>query len=216
MNFARGVTRTAVPLALFAAGYLLLPKEWRKQRPEHVSHNQDVLAQIKQSNLFQKLKNDPLYKFYHNSEMIPAQHRDNHVGSGLLFGSKKFEIDPLVFVNEKEGRLTSFHYAGPDLAGHGKTIHNGAIAIIMDEGLCQCGFARLPSKKGVTAKLELNFKQGVPPGALVLDAHVTQAKGRKVVIEGTVRTFDEPSIEVATALCIMVEPRWFRYILWLF
>ncbi|QEL62169.1 hypothetical protein SBP28_004180 [Candidozyma auris] len=97
-------------------------------------------------------------------------------------------------------------------------LHNGITATILDEGLCACGFSSLPSKRGVTANLTIDFKnQAQPQSTVVLRAKVAEAKGRKVVIDGTLSTFPthlgEKPMEIASAKCVLVEPKWFKYFL---
>lgn len=177
------------------------------------------MAQIELSNLYKSLDQDPDQAKHYTSETFPEQHRDNHVGSGLLFGPNLFEVDPVLFINEKKGQLTGFYHLGKELVSQDGQIHNGVTATILDEGLCACGFAKLPSKKGVTANLKIDFHNQAPPDStVVLKAEVVQHKGRKVVIEGTLSTFPfdgSKPVDIASSTCILVEPKWFRYFRWL-
>ena len=98
-------------------------------------------------------------------------------------------------------------------------IHNDVVSTILDECLCACGFSKLPSKKGVTAKLSIDFlNQARPESTVVLRAKVTEAKGRKVVIQGRLELLAaaaHESIPIASAECVLVEPKWFKYFSWL-
>lgn len=177
------------------------------------------MAKIESSSLYKRLDKDPANIKYYTSEMFPEQHHKNHVGTGLLFGPNLFEVDPVLFINESKGELTGFYHLGKELISQDGLIHNGVTSTILDEGLCACGFAKLPSKKGVTANLTINFHNQAPPDStVVLRAKVVEHKGRKVVIEGTLSMFslgDAKTTEIASSTCVLVEPKWFRYFRWL-
>lgn len=214
----RTTTRLVTPLVAFGAGVALFPREWRRGAFEDtkIAHfNEDVLVKLQRSEEYQRLAQDPQFSQHHASSAFPKQHLDNYVGLGLLFGPDLFEIDPVVFQNQKEGTLTAFYHLGKKLISQDGQVHNGVIATILDEGLCTCGFPKLPSKKGVTAKLSIDFENQAPPDStVVLRAKIKEHKGRKVVIEGYVETFplngDKP-VRIAQSECVLVEPKWFRY-----
>ncbi|OVF08030.1 putative MIOREX complex component [Clavispora lusitaniae] len=221
MSILRTFTRVTSPILAFGLGFALFPADWRRGRwaPEKLTHfNTDVMHELEKKELFKQLNNDPDIEKYYSSEAFPSQHRKNHVGSGLLFGPDLFEVDPILFLNQGKGELTAFYHLGGRLISQDGQIHNGVSATILDEGLCTCGFAKLPSKKGVTANLSIDFKNQAPPNStVVLKAHVVEAKGRKVVIEGTLSTFPldgSTPFEIASARCVLVEPKWFKYFRW--
>lgn len=211
-----------MPVAAFGAGYALFPSLWKKGKwqPSKINHlNTAVMAEIEQSDLYKQLDQDENVIKYYTSETFPEQHRQNHVGSGLLFGPNLFEVDPVLFLNEEKGELTGFYHLGKELISQDGQLHNGVTATILDEGLCACGFSKLPSKKGVTANLKIDFhNQAQPDSTVVLKAKVVESKGRKVVIEGTLSTFPHDGIkpmDIASSRCVLVEPKWFRYFRWL-
>lgn len=222
MSLIRTLTRLTTPLAAFGIGFALFPSDWRKGKwapPKLTTFNAEVMHKLQQSPLYRQLDDDAEIIKYYSSDMFPDQHRKNHVGSGLLFGPDLFEVDPVVFLNEAQGELTAFYHLGGRLISDDGQIHNGVSATILDEGLCSCGFSKLPSKKGVTASLSIDFKNQAPPNStLVLRAKVVEAKGRKVVIEGTLSTFpldDSAVFDIASSRCVLVEPKWFKYFRWL-
>ncbi|PSK37953.1 hypothetical protein C7M61_003204 [Candidozyma pseudohaemuli] len=223
MSILRRFTRLTTPVLAFGAGLALFPAEWRKSKfqPAKLTHfNKDALDKISKSDLFQQLKSDPNYKMYYNSQSFPQQHHKNFVSRGMLFGPDLFEVDPVVFLNESSGELTAFYHLGKELVSGDGMLHNGITSTILDEGLCACGFSKLPSKKGVTANLSIDFKnQAQPQSTVVLRARVEEAKGRKVVIKGNLLVFPtrigEKPMEIASAKCVLVEPRWFKYFRWL-
>ncbi|KAI5963267.1 uncharacterized protein KGF55_003059 [Candida pseudojiufengensis] len=219
----RGTVRKVIPLVAFGIGFASFPKIWRKDHLENrkISNiNKSVIEQIESTQEYQSLLNNPELRQYTSSKAFPQQHHNNYVNTGLLFGPDLMEIDPIVFINEKKGELTSFYHLGDKLISQDGQIHNGIISTILDEGLCSAGFPLLPSRKGVTAKLSIDFKNQAPPqSTVVLHAKVQEAKGRKVVIGGYLETlpFDskEKPLLIAESKCILVEPKWFKYFWWL-
>ncbi|ODQ78455.1 hypothetical protein BABINDRAFT_24586, partial [Babjeviella inositovora NRRL Y-12698] len=147
------------------------------------------------------------------SHRIAKLHQDYHVGMGLLYGPSKLEIDPILFINKEARELTSFYHLGSNLvAAEDGKIHNGLLATLIDESLCVAGFPYLPAGKGVTAKLSINFhKQIKGDTTVVLNAKVAELKGRKCVIRGTIQEAGK-SVILADAECILVQPKWFKYI----
>lgn len=215
-------TRLSSPFLALGAGFAVFPKDWRKgnlgdRKLMHI--NESVVQQIQETQEYQTLAADDTVRQYNSSDAFPSQHHRNYVGSGLLFGPNLLEIDPIIFVNSKAGELTSFYHLGEKLVSQDGNIHNGVVSTILDEGLCTCGFPLLPSNKGVTAKLSIDFKNQAPPGStVVLRAKVKESKGRKVVIHGALETLPfsgEQPVKIAESHCILVEPKWFKYFSWL-
>lgn len=221
-SLVRAFTRLTTPLVAFGVGFAVYPKDWRKGSlfDRQLTHiNEDILSQIQATDEFKRLEADKSLLKYHSSTIFPAQHLKNYVGSGLLFGPDLNEIDPIVFLDEQKGNLTSFYHLGSKLISQDGQIHNGVVATILDEGLCACGFPLLPSRRGVTAKLYIDFVNQAPPNStVVLRAKIKESKGRKVVISGNLETLllnGEAAVKIADAECILVEPKWFRYFSWL-
>lgn len=222
MAILKTFTRLTTPLVAFGVGFAAFPRDWRKgnlfdRKLNHI--NDSIFEDIQDTAEFKALEADRSLTKYYSSSIFPAQHRKNYVGSGLLFGPDLNEIDPIVFLDETNGKLTSFYHLGRKLISQDGQIHNGVVATMLDEGLCACGFPLLPSKKGVTAKLSIDFENQAPPNStVVLRAYVKEAKGRKVVISGNLETLPlkgETPLKIANAECILVEPKWFRYFSWL-
>lgn len=210
-----------MPIISFGVGFFAFPHDLRSNRGIGKINdvNPNIMEEIRKSSDFQRLSNDPDVVQYSLSEKVPSQHRKNYVGSGLLFGPDLMEIDPVLLLNGNTGEMAGFYHLGDKLVSYDGLVHNGIIATILDEGLCTCGFSKLPSKRGVTAKLSINFHEQAPPNStVVLMAKVLEARGRKVIINGTLKTFpltrNEKSITIADAQCILVEPKWFKYFKW--
>lgn len=162
------------------------------------------------SKVYQTYINDPSFQYMSIDKLIPTAHKYNQVSQGLLNLQ-----NPVILVNRDAGELVLFCHAGnSDLIGSDGKIHNGIILTLMDEALCFCGFDKLPSKRGVTANLSVDFNNKIQPGSsFVLRAKVQEARGRKVTIRGTLDSLDGTSI--ANADCLLVEPRWFKKLNWI-
>lgn len=193
---------------------------------------QDILEGLRNQAWVKQLKASSSWLMHRQSEKIPAGHREYHVGQGLLYGSSKLEIDPVVFSNAEEKTLSVIYHLGQNLSNEKGKVHKGVLSLLLDEGLCYCGFPTLPNKRGVTASLEINFEKDVPlDSTIVLNARVVENKGRKCIIEGTLQSpplpegswlssipgwiYKSKPTVYATAKCVLVEPRWFKYITWI-
>lgn len=186
----------------------------------------DVVGKIMQNGLYQRLLKDPNFDHSLQSESIPPGHRAYHVGQGILFGPTKLAIDPLILSDTTRHEVVIFYHLGKDLGNENGKVHKGVLSLILDEALCYCGFPTLPCKRGVTAKLDIQFDKDIPADStIVLRARVSNFKGRKCVIEGTLESLPrfpnswmnsiwKPS-QYAKAKCILVEPKWFKYLNWL-
>lgn len=222
MNMFKGLVRKTIPLVAFGVGLFGFPENLRSSKfgsKQLITINENKLAQIEQTEEYKQLKNNKQFERYYKSDTFPDQHRSNYVSSGLLFGPDLFEIDPIVFINKLTGELISFYHLGDKLISQDGQIHNGVVSTILDEGLCGAGFPLLPSKRGVTAKLSIDFRNQAPPNSTVmLKAKVVELKGRKVIIHGYLQTLPirptDEKIIIADSDCILVEPKWFKYFKW--
>ncbi|CCH41515.1 hypothetical protein BN7_1056 [Wickerhamomyces ciferrii] len=214
------IKRVTFSTLAFATGFTAFARVWPENSKELntrriTEQKAEILESIKKSpNYIQLLRNEDYTGDVHSSR-IPRLHQSNHVSQGLLFGPQHLEIDPLVFTNEKDKELQAYYHLGERLTSYDGNIHNGVISTILDELLCFCGFPELPSKRGVTAKLSIDFNQHVQPNTTVLlKAKVKEVKGRKVIIGGHIETLDPNPIIIANANCVLVEPKWFKYFKW--
>ncbi|SMN21305.1 similar to Saccharomyces cerevisiae YBL095W Putative protein of unknown function [Maudiozyma saulgeensis] len=246
----RGINRAVIlPTAGFTLGVATFIKGWpdesdaltledpikdvakvlgKSKQPLHLQRS-DILYKISKLPLYKELMVDPDVKHTFQSEGIPQGHRFYHVGQGQLFGPGKLEIDPLVFMNEKKGEIVVFYHLGKDLANERGQIHKGVLSLLLDEGLCFCGFPKLPNRRGVTAKLSIEFAKEIPQDStIVLKAHVSDSKGRKCIIDGSLESIPQRNIFnkilrqggsgngtiFVRSKCILVEPKWFKYFSW--
>lgn len=174
---------------------------------------------IQNSPLAKKLRQDPDFEESRYYDKIPLLHRENMLTTGLLAGKGALTVEPLIFVNKRTGQSFIFYHVGNRLDGHDGIVHGGLLATLMDEGLTRCGFPFLPSKYGVTASLNLNYRAPVRSNSyIVLVAGVEEVKGRKVVVKGRMETLPETGtpITLVEADVVMVEPKWAKYVTWLF
>lgn len=210
----RTLTRRITPLVAGTLAFGVFPLRKSSFMQDTTANNEEIMATIKQSTLFQKLDNDDAFTCFRGRQQLPNQHHRNLVTAGLLFGKGLLEIDPIIFDNTK-GEYYSFNHIGDKLISDDGKVHNGITATLLDEGLCGAGFPFLPSKKGVTANLSINFENQIPPASnVVLKAKVIEHKGRKVKIAGSLQTLSDDPITIATATCVLVEPKWFKYFSW--
>ncbi|CAR22040.1 Mrx3p [Lachancea thermotolerans CBS 6340] len=233
----------AVPAAGFALGFATFLRAWPTphagddgpdnetlqsatlKRPAE-QQRLDILEHLQQHRIYADLIRRDNIQQWSQSERITRPHRDYHVGQGLLYGPGSLEIDPLVLHDPDAQELVVFYHLGRNLANEKGAVHKGVISLLLDEALCYCGFPSLPSKSGVTARLDLQFHQDVPTDCtVVLKARVQEARGRKCIITGSLHTLPsrpwyrpfggESSKTLATATCVLVEPKWFKYVKWL-
>ena len=66
--------------------------------------------------------------------------------------------------------------------------------------------------------MKVNFQEKLAPGSsFVLTAKVDQARGRKVKINGKLEVLSRRGATgptVADATCLLVEPKWFKWLNW--
>lgn len=215
----RFVSRSTTPFVALAVGFAAFPyrKSVRDTKLQHI--NDDVAQKILSSPQVQQLANDPQWEQVISSNAFPQQHKQNYVSRGLLMGPDLFEIDPVIYMNRDQGEFVGYYHLGSQLVSQDGRIHNGVVSTLLDEGLCSCGFPRLPSTKGVTAQLALKFiNEADPDTTVVLRAKIVEARGRKVVSAGTLESYDpdskKPAQVIAEGRVVLVEPHWFKWFRW--
>ncbi|MCJ1328240.1 hypothetical protein MMC10_004916 [Thelotrema lepadinum] len=142
---------------------------------------------------------------------VPESVRPHHLTTGALSGPGRIEVPPLMFL-EKEGRSgIALLYIGSDLCGHPGLVHGGAIAALLDETLARCCFRALPSKVGLTANLNINYRKPIPAGNyVIIRSKTVSAEGRKVRTEGTIESLPadgETPITYCEANALYIEPK---------
>ncbi|KAK8122517.1 hypothetical protein PG984_011187 [Apiospora sp. TS-2023a] len=136
--------------------------------------------------LVQALSADPAWQSweaYDDRGPTNSEKRKGSITAGALSGSKGLAYQR-VFWNPATGELVNVVYFGGGTAGWPGVVHGGALATVLDESLGRCAILRFPSRTGVTARLELNYKKPT-----VTNAFYT-VRTRPVVEEGEVTNKD--------------------------
>lgn len=170
--------------------------------------------------IIQKFRADPEFEESWYFSDLPATHRDQALTSGLLTGEGKISIEPLKFQSKDKKRLYIFYHVGDRVQGHDNIVHGGFLATLIDEGLVWCAFPSLPRRYGATANLELNYRQpSFINTYMMLECIVTEVKGRKAWVQGAMYNLNDSDVgskPLVEATALVVEPRWAKYVSWLF
>ena len=79
--------------------------------------------------------------------------------------------------------------AGPEHQGYDGIMHGGLVSTLLDEIMARYIYAK--GKNGVTAKLEVRYRQPTPIGQpLELRGWITEEKSRMYQLEGQIRLAD--------------------------
>lgn len=128
-----------------------------------------------------------------------------------MAGPDKIVVPPFYFNDQVNHKVVKIFYLGSDVAGHPGMVHGGMLATLLDEGLARCAFPALPNKVGVTAMLNIEYKQPTMTGSfLVLKANVTKVEGRKAFVEGHIETLvgqGEEPVKLVSAKALFIEPK---------
>ena len=177
------------------------PDEFSREVDEH----------IRKCSIARDLRAHPDFRESRPQLKIPEAIRSHNLTGGTLAGPGMIVVPPYIW-NEKEGKeLVEIFYVGNNVSGHPGIVHGGLLATMLDEGLARCCFPALPSKVGVTANLQINYKKPTKAEQyLVLKARTIKVEGRKAFVEGHIETMpedgEEPEILV-TADALFVEPK---------
>ncbi|KAG8902377.1 hypothetical protein FRC00_011395 [Tulasnella sp. 408] len=137
----------------------------------------------------------------------PEEKRIHSLTAGTLSGPGKFAVRPLVFAKWDESESVVFIHLGRSLCGHDGIVHGGLLATILDEALARTAFMNLPSKIGVTANLNINYK--LPTKAdqfIVVKTRIAEVKGRKATVTGLIEDLNGKVLVEVTGL--FVEPKY--------
>lgn len=113
----------------------------------------------------------------------------------------------------------TFFHLGEELTGHKSIIHGGLLATILDELACRLAFQNFPSRKGVTANLNINYRKPCfVDSFILLRCDVSKKQGRKCWVNAKIYFVDlndkDPSnVETVENLlseceCFVIEPKW--------
>ncbi|PWN98681.1 Thioesterase/thiol ester dehydrase-isomerase, partial [Tilletiopsis washingtonensis] len=193
------------------------PPRLAADSPEGKAHTQRIekellalpeVAQLRSLATSHYLASRPYARF-------PPQKAMHSLTAGALRGPGLFAVPPLVLsltphgaaaTGGSEGDAAAFLHLGRSMCGHDGLIHGGLLGTVMDETLARTAFYALPSRVGVTARLELDYRAPVKADQfVVVRTRRIEAKGRKAIVEGTMETLDGKVLVNAKA--IFVEPK---------
>lgn len=172
---------------------------------------------------FQALEKTGKYVVEHAYD-VPEDMKEHSLTAGTLIFDGGIADKPVnlrlrqdIVDETDESELFVFYHLGPRICGHKGIIHGGLLATLVDESFCRCGFALLPSKRGVTASLELQYKAPTPAdNVVIVHSKTTKHEGRKVWVGGSVKLLppadqytspDDITVTVEASL-LAVEPKW--------
>jgi len=131
-----------------------------------------------------------------------------HLTKSTLSGPDMIPENPYVFTDDEAGSLVAFYRLGPKLAGHSEIVHGGLAAVLLDECMGRACFPRLAGGIGVTAKLDLSYKNPIPVDSIVvIRADTKEVQGRKAWMEAVVEDARDGKILVE-AKALFIEPKW--------
>ncbi|KAI1352615.1 HotDog domain-containing protein [Xylaria sp. FL0043] len=103
----------------------------------------------------QQLEADPAWTSWDAYRGVAAT--ESRISSGPMAGSSGLAFQR-VFHNATTGEVVTVVYFGAAMAGFPGVVHGGALATVLDESLGRCAIFRFPSRTGVTANLELQYR----------------------------------------------------------
>ncbi|CZR70153.1 related to Found in Mitochondrial Proteome [Phialocephala subalpina] len=208
-----GFIMSVAPVVKAANGYLNPPSD--EETLTMFTPSDDVSREveefIKNHPIAVELRSQPEYSESRPHLKIPEGQRSHNLTGGTLLGPGRVVVPPFVWSERGGKSLVSISYLGEDLCGHPGLVHGGLLATLLDEGLARCCFAALPNKVGMTANLNINYRNPTPAGGfVVLRAVTTKVEGRKAWVEGRIETLvaeGEKPVVLAEATALFIEPR---------
>jgi hypothetical protein len=201
----RGITALALVLS-FSTGYILATnqtvvtavaiasqpsdeKTLALWKPDANTQAGRIELQLQDLPLVKSLSADPKWKASRPHLKIPPNLKPLSFTGGHLLSDDKIPVPPLIFTTGDGKELVGVFYLGPAVCGHPGIVHGGLLATLMDEGLARTCFAALPSKVGMTANLNINYRSPCRAGQfVVLRAETTKVDGRKAWVKGRLET----------------------------
>ncbi|KAL4948079.1 HotDog domain-containing protein [Aspergillus filifer] len=157
------------------------------------------------------LREDPEYAESRPYLKIPEKIRARSLTAGTLSNPDGIVVPPVVFNNKTTNTLVSIFYLGPNVSGHPGIVHGGFLATLLDEGMGRCAFPVLPSKVGVTANLNVDYRRpAMAESYFVMRAQVVKHEGRKAWVEARIETLPEEGQEpqvLVEAKSLFIEPK---------
>ncbi|KAI1457292.1 HotDog domain-containing protein [Annulohypoxylon moriforme] len=134
----------------------------------------------------------------------------SRITTGPLAGSRGLPFQR-IFHNTATGEVISVLYFGSGTGGWPGVVHGGALATILDESLGRCAILQFPARTGVTARLELQYRQPtltsgfyvVRARPMIDERDTPEKRERKLWVEGTLGTIDGKTCVEAKALFVV-------------
>lgn len=106
-----------------------------------------------------------------------------------LFSSTHWIV--VVALADKKPLVVAVIHLGRALCGHDGIIHGGLLATVLDETLGRNALLNLPSRIGVTANLNINYRSPcMADQFVVVKTKLVELKGRKCTVEAKMETLN--------------------------
>lgn len=178
--------------------------------PESVAYTVDLEEQLQRLPMLQALRTASDANEWYEARPymdFPEERRVNNLTAGALRGPGKLALHPIVRARRDESESLVFLHLGRGLCGHDGIIHGGLLATLLDETLARTAIINLPEKVGVTAKLSLTYRAPTMADQfVVIKTKLTDIKGRKANVSGTIEALDGTVLVQAEAM--FVQPRY--------
>lgn len=140
------------------------------------------------------------------------------INDEYLLNHKDIDSSPL----ELNYSVTFFHL-GHKLTGHKGIIHGGLLATLLDELTCRLAFLNFENQRGVTANLNIDYKQPTIANQFIMIKCIVLEKiGRKCWVKGEVYKLnnnnqqgsdddliiDKPENLLTSCKVLVIEPKW--------
>ncbi|TYJ56037.1 hypothetical protein B9479_003280 [Cryptococcus floricola] len=186
-----------------------------KDSPSGRAHTDDVERSLQELEVVQNMRYE-IKKGADWYETRPYNNYDpqkihNSLTAGSLRGPGKLAVPPILFAKHDESEAVAIVHLGRALCGHDGIIHGGLLATVLDETLGRNALLNLPSRIGVTANLNLNYRSPCMADQFVIvRTSLKELKGRKAVVEAKMETLHGDRVVDATAL--FIEPKWAQFL----
>ena len=99
---------------------------------------------------------------------IPDRDIPHNLTGGTLRGLGRVSVAPIAFSDGEGKEFYAVLHVGRDLCGPRGIVHSGLLATVVDESLARCCFPALPNRIGVTANLDIDYRNPLPVDSYVL------------------------------------------------
>ncbi|KAL6238843.1 hypothetical protein BDW75DRAFT_200438 [Aspergillus navahoensis] len=161
---------------------------------------------------------------------MPSHLRPSHFVAGTLSGELKLTSPPYMFLSRhsssqsaeerastgpRQSRAVTIFHTGRDMCGHPGYVHGGFLSVMFDEVFAHCVSQSFRSGTGMTANLNVDFRNPALPGRVyVLRAETVKVEGRKAWVEGVMKMMpakrtanEDEAVLVAEARALFIEPK---------